>query len=60
MEVALKDFMYVSNKQGCTQGGVFGVETRLLSLIFYKNFFTCAKEISCFRILFACSFVSFR
>jgi len=25
-----------------------------LSLIFYKNFFTCANEINYFRILFAC------
>ena len=28
-----------------------------LSLIFYKNVITCAKEINCFRILFACYFV---
>jgi len=25
-----------------------------LSLIYYKNFITCAKKINCFRILFAC------
>jgi len=25
-----------------------------LSLIFYKKFITCANEINCFRILFAC------
>ena len=25
-----------------------------LSLIFYKNFITFAKDINCFRILFAC------
>jgi len=25
----------------------------LLSLIFNENFITCAKEINCFRILFA-------
>jgi len=25
-----------------------------LSLIFYENCITCAKEINCFRILFAC------
>jgi len=24
------------------------------SLIFYEKFITCAKEINCFRILFAC------
>jgi len=28
--------------------------TQPLSLIFYKNFITCAKEINCFRILFPC------
>ena len=27
------------------------------SLIFYEKFITCAKEINCFRILFACWFV---
>ena len=31
----------------------FGVNP-LLSLIFYKNCITWAKEINCFRILFAC------
>jgi len=38
-----------------TEGGV-GVNTTL-SLIFYKNVFICAKDINCFRIHFACSFV---
>ena len=28
------------------------------SLIYYKNFITCEKEINCFRILFACQFVN--
>jgi len=28
-----------------------------LSLTFYKNFITCAKEMNCFRILFACKYV---
>ena len=37
---------------GRTQGG-FGVNPPL-SLIFYENFITCANEINCFRILFAC------
>jgi len=27
-----------------------------LSFIFYENFITCAKEINCFCILFACLF----
>jgi len=42
-------------QQGRTQG-VRGVELNppTLSLIFYENFITCAKEIICFRILFAC------
>jgi len=39
-----------------TQGGV-GVKKKPLSLIFYKNFITCAKDINCFRTLFACYFV---
>jgi len=52
-EVALKDFMYVSNKQGPTQGGV-GVKTCPLSLIIHKNGFTCAKEINLFCMLVAC------
>jgi len=34
--------------------GFFGVNPPPLSLIFYKIFITCAKEIKCFRILFAC------
>ena len=34
-------------QQGRTQGG-FGVKNPPLSLIFYKNFITCAKEIKCF------------
>ena len=42
--------------QGRTQEGV-GVKKKPLSLIFYKIFITCAKEIKCFRILFACQFV---
>ena len=28
-----------------------------LSLIFYENFITCAKQINCFRKVFACLFV---
>jgi len=31
-----------------------GVNPPPLSLIFYENFITCAKEINCFRTLFAC------
>ena len=33
--------------------GVGGVNPPF-SLICYKNFITCEKEINCFRILFAC------
>ena len=43
-------------QQGRMQGGG-GAKTPTLSLIFYKNFITCAKEITCFRILLACQFV---
>ena len=39
----------VAPAQGRTQGG-FGVETPL-SLIFYKNVITFAKESNCFRML---------
>jgi len=35
------------------RGGV-GVKNPPFSLIFYEKFITCAKEIDCFRILFAC------
>jgi len=42
-----------AEQQGRTQGGVLGLKPPL-SLIFYKIFITCAKEIKCFRILFAC------
>ena len=41
-----------SNNQGRTQGEL-GLK-HPLRWIFYKNFVTCAKEINCFRILFAC------
>jgi len=34
-----------------------GFYTHPLSLIFYKNFITCAKGINCFRILLVCLFV---
>ena len=36
-----------------TQGEGFGVKSPS-SLVLYKNFITCAKEINCFRIHFAC------
>jgi len=36
--------------KGVRNGGV-KVKTPPLSLIFYKNFTICAKEINCFRIL---------
>jgi len=42
-----------SYEQGRTQG-FLGVDPPLLILMFYKNFITFAKEINCFRILFAC------
>jgi len=38
--------------KGVRKGGL-GVNPPL-SLIFYENFITCAKEVNCFRILFAC------
>jgi len=38
--------------QGRTQGG-WGYKPPM-SLIFNKNFITCAKRINCFRILSAC------
>jgi len=42
----------VAEFKGVRKGlGVFGVNPPPLSLIFYKSFITCAKEISCFRIL---------
>jgi len=41
--------------QGRTQGGWGGWGYNPpFSLIFYEKFITCAKEIHCFRILFAC------
>jgi len=39
--------------QGRTQGGSLGLNPPLI-LVFYNNFTTFAKEINCFRILFAC------
>jgi len=39
-------------KKGVRKGGA-GVKPPF-SLIFYEKFITCAKEINCFRILFAC------
>ena len=41
--------------KGVRKGGV-GVNIPL-SLILYKLYIICVKEIKCFRILFACSFV---
>jgi len=43
---------FVQYAQGRTQGDWDYSPT--LSLIFYENFITCAKEINSFRILFAC------
>jgi len=43
------------NIKGVRKGGGLGLSP--LSLIFYKNFITFAKEINCFRILFTCWFV---
>jgi len=40
-------------EQGRMQGGG-GVKTPPLELDILQNFITCAKEINCFRILFAC------
>jgi len=40
--------VWASCYQGRTQGGGFGVKTPPFSLIFYKKFITCAKEINCF------------
>ena len=39
--------------KGVRKGGRFGVNDPF-SLIFYEKLITCAKEINCFRILFAC------
>jgi len=39
--------------KGVRKGCVCVLKTPL-SLIFYKMFITCTKEITCFRILFAC------
>jgi len=36
----------------------FGIKPPPLNLIFYKNFVTCAKDINCFPIIFACYFVT--
>jgi len=44
--------LQLSHQQGRTQGGL-GLNTPL-SLVFYKNFITCAREINFFRILFDC------
>jgi len=44
--------MFASSK-GVHTGVRLGL-TSLLNLICYKNFTTCAKKITCFRILFAC------
>jgi len=49
----------IRSDQGRTQGGVVVGVNPPFSLIFYKKFITCAKEINCFRILFACKFVDF-
>jgi len=38
----------------CVRKGGIEVNPPPLSLIFYENFITCAKEITCFRVLFAC------
>jgi len=40
--------------KGVRKRGGFGVKNPTFSLIFYEKFITCAKEINCFRILFAC------
>jgi len=39
--------------KGLCEGGI-GIKKITLSLTFYKNFITCAKEINCFRIFSAC------
>jgi len=39
--------------KGVRKGG-FGVNNIPFTLICYKNFITCAKDINCLRILFAC------
>jgi len=45
---------FFGNTQGRTQGvGGVGVKTPL-ELDILQNFITCAKEINCFRIVFAC------
>jgi len=41
------------NAKGVRKGRVLGLKTPLEHDIL-QNFITCAKEINCFRILFAC------
>jgi len=50
---SIKTCALISN-QGRTQGGLGVRVKKPLSLIFYKNLITCAQEIICFRIRFAC------
>jgi len=44
--------MFIFSAKGVRKWGI-GLK-KTLSLIFYKNFITCTKEINCFRIYFAC------
>jgi len=44
---------FIEKGKGVRKGEGLGLKSPL-SLIFYKNFITCAKDINCFRILFAC------
>jgi len=53
LETLFEENKQVVKHKGVGKGGI-GVKPTPLSLIFYKNFITCAKEINCFRIHFAC------
>ena len=49
LETLFEENKQVVKHNGVGKGGI-GVKPTPLSLIFYKNFITCAKEINCFRI----------
>jgi len=51
--IVLDMFLKKDSTKGVCKGVIWGWNPPL-SLIFYKNFITCAQEINCFRIPFAC------
>ena len=54
LETDASDNAISAKFKGVRKGGQLVWVNPPLSLIFYENFITCAKEINCFRILFAC------